>query len=126
MNAEPKVRENAGNPLGKAKPSLDGAPADWRGDILRAGLDLLDEPGAVIIRMSRMGAEPVSRVYPASDYDSTQRLRRVAVTRMSRLLNADQAGWNYYSVIRYAGGELVAWTGMHSVLAEASCAPAAS
>lgn len=93
---------------------------DWRDGILQAAREALNEPGAVVVRLTTQGSEAVSRVYRASDYDSSTTLRRVAVSRATRLLNQDQGGWNYYSVIRYPGGELVAWTGMHSILAETS------
>lgn len=71
-----------------------------------------------MVRLTREGPEVVSRVYRAADYESTIHLRRVAVRRSTHLFNQDSEGWNYYVVIRYASGEVVAWTGMHGILIE--------
>jgi hypothetical protein len=93
---------------------------DWRQGIIDAARAPLTEPGAVVVRLNREGPEVVSRVYRLADYDGTVALRRVAIRRATQLLNADQEGWNYYAVVRYPeGAGFVAWTGMHSILAEA-------
>lgn len=94
------------------------APEHWHVEILDATIATLREPGAVVVRLTREGPHVVSRVYRAADYKTTTDLRRVAVRRSTQLLNQDSGGWNYYVVIRYASGEIVAWTGMHSFLCE--------
>lgn len=96
----------------------------WQDDVLDAGAEKLDAAGAVVVRLTTDGPQVVSRVYSTDDYETpsneaaTSKLRRVAVRRATQLLNQDHGGWNYYVVIRYASGQLVAWTGMHSILCE--------
>ena len=89
---------------------------DWRQAIAEVGDYALTETGAVIVRLDRDGPHVVSRVYFAADYKDTTTLRRVAITRCTRIMNSDHEGWNHYVVIRYKTGELVVWTGMHSIL----------
>jgi hypothetical protein len=97
---------------------LGATSEHWHVEILDATVAILREPGAVVVRHTNTGPQVVSRVYNADDYKDTTELRRVAVRRSTQLLNEDRDGWNYYVVIRYAGGEVVVWTGMHSILCE--------
>jgi hypothetical protein len=92
----------------------------WQHDLLRAGAEALPDPGAVVVRLGADGPQVVSRVYRTEDYRTTRELRRVAVRRSTQLLNGDQEGRNHYVAIRYATGQVVIWTGMHSILVEAS------
>lgn len=92
--------------------------AHWHVQILNAGAEALIDPGAVVVRFTNEGPEVVSRQYRIADYATTTDLRRVAVRRATQLLNEDRDGWNYYVVVRYASGQVVAWSGMHSILAE--------
>lgn len=90
----------------------------WQDEVLDTGAEALGDPGAVVVRLTRDSAEVVSRVYDVADYDTTTDLRRVAIRRSTQLLNGDHEGWNYYVVIRYVTGQIVVWTGMHSILTE--------
>jgi hypothetical protein len=94
--------------------------ASWQQGVIDSARTALKDAGAVVVRLSQDGPSVISRVYRTKDYKTTKDLRRVAIRQMTRAMNQDCSGCNHYVVIRYADGSLVAWTGMHSLLAEAA------
>jgi hypothetical protein len=91
---------------------------DWRQNIAETARPYLTEPGAVIVRVCSGAADevvsPLYRVQPhhRAGYD----LGKVAWGRVTRLMNEDSSGSNYYVVRSYTNGQIVVENGWRSIL----------